>query len=684
MSLVSINLFAMSVYGGILILIVLLLRQLFRRKLPGRTFSVLWCIVLFRLIVPFSVPFSFSAYSLMGQRSVAFQDSQGIISENRIFGGGILPSGAGGENIPVKASAVNTVPAAGNAVFTAGDTDAFGASGLGSSDRERVLRIVGMGGTILCGIAFTVMYLCCIRIFKTAVPSENRFIKQWLRRNRLRRKVDVRQSDRIASPLTYGAFRPVILLPKELEDEEERKLEYILQHEMIHIRRFDGLLKLVVTAAVCLHWFNPLVWVMYILLNRDIELACDEEVLRTFGGQARKGYALTLIGMEERNFAPVSLYSGFGKNAVEERVGAIMKYRKKTKIAIGFASVMVLSVALLFATSAKAGETAGNPEEESYLAENGTNRPEGETDHEDVTLTDPPVGIGTDAGGSGEQEAGIPESGNPEVMPEEPALFSGMSYAAGEEDRYNLTYMIEGMEESEPAWLEYGQGYCILIPKEDWKMSAPEEWVSELNENVTLRIEHFSGQDSEYRGKNRDEIAEAFIAQGYQSQYTEFQFFKEENGMIHVVEIRSSVDDVWGIFYNYPSEAEGGFGVRLRAIAQNFGILSAANPVSMGGVSATAAREIVLQFMSVCQEGYIENVSEFLSESFTDDLDILKELTEWKTEELNLQMNPERDTAVASVPVKTTESEEDSLDYLTIELTKEEGVWKISSLGVEK
>ena len=154
--------------------------------------------------------------------------------------------------------------------------------------------------------------------------------------------------------------------------------------------------------------------------------------------------------------------------------------------------------------------------------------------------------------------------------------------------------------------------------------------------------------------------------------------------MIHVVEIRSSVDDVWGIFYNYPSEAEGGFGVRLRAIAQNFGILSAANPVSMGGVSATAAREIVLQFMSVCQEGYIENVSEFLSESFTDDLDILKELTEWKTEELNLQMNPERDTAVASVPVKTTESEEDSLDYLTIELTKEEGVWKISSLGVEK
>lgn len=684
MSLVSINLFAMSVYGGILILIVLPLRQLFKGKLPGRTFSVLWCIVLFRLLVPFSVPFSFSVYSLMGQRTEALQELRGSIPEGRGVGGGILPSGIGEENIPVKASAVNIVPAAGNAVFTDGDAGAFGASRFRTSDKVRVLRIAGMGGTILCGIVFTVMYLCCIRIFKTAVPSENHFIKQWLRRNRLRRKVTVRQSDRIASPLTYGVFRPVILLPKELEGEDGRKLEYILRHELIHIRRFDGVLKLVVTAALCLHWFNPLVWVMYILLNRDIELACDEEVLRAFGTQARKGYALTLIGMEERNFAPVSLYSGFGKNAVEERVGAIMKYKKKTKMAIGFASVMVLTVALFFATSAKAGEADRNPEGAPHLAEDGTNLSEGEKGYGDTTLTDPPVGIDANTGSGGGQGAAVPEHGNPETMPEGPALFSGMSYAAGEEDRYNLTYMLEGMEESEPAWLEYGQGYYILIPKEGWKMTAPEEWVSELNENVVFRVVYFGGQDSEYRGKDRDQIVEAFMAQGYQLQYTEYQLYKEVDGMVNVVEVRSGGDDVWGLVYSYPGEAEEGFGVKLRTIAQNFGILSTDNPINPGGVSGKIATETVLRFIMTCQKGNGENVSEFLSESFTDDLDVLKELTEWRTGDLNLQMNPERDAAVASVPVKTTESEEDSVDYLTIELVKEKGEWKISFLGVEK
>ena len=126
----------------------------------------------------------------------------------------------------------------------------------------------------------------------------------------------------------------MILLPRHLKQEDGQKLKYILQHEMVHIRRFDGAWKLAMTAALCLHWFNPLVWVMYAYMNRDLELSCDEEVLRIFGAEARKGYALTLIGMEESRHLPVPLYSGFGKNAVEERIGEIMKYKKKTNIAM--------------------------------------------------------------------------------------------------------------------------------------------------------------------------------------------------------------------------------------------------------------------------------------------------------------------------------------------------------------
>ena len=103
---------------------------------------------------------------------------------------------------------------------------------------------------------------------------------------------------RISSPLTFGVLRPVILVPKKTDWTDETALRYVLEHEFVHIQRFDVLSKLLLIAAVCVHWFNPLVWVMYVLANRDLELSCDETVLRRFGGDVRAAYARVLIRME--------------------------------------------------------------------------------------------------------------------------------------------------------------------------------------------------------------------------------------------------------------------------------------------------------------------------------------------------------------------------------------------------
>ena len=103
---------------------------------------------------------------------------------------------------------------------------------------------------------------------------------------------------RISSPLTFGVLRPVILLPKKTDWTDETALRYVLEHEFVHIQRFDVLSKLLLIAAVCVHRFNPLVWVMYVLANRDLELSCDETVLRRFGGDIRAAYARVLIRME--------------------------------------------------------------------------------------------------------------------------------------------------------------------------------------------------------------------------------------------------------------------------------------------------------------------------------------------------------------------------------------------------
>ncbi len=169
--------------------------------------------------------------------------------------------------------------------------------------------------------------------------------------------MEIRQSDKIAVPLTYGILRPVILLPKTTDWTDEMRLRYILTHEFTHIRRFDTLTKLALAAAFCVHWFNPLVWAMYILANRDIELSCDETVIRTLGETIKSAYALTLIELEEKKSRLTPLVNNFSKNATEERIVSIMKIRKFSLPIIVVAVLLVAGITIGFATSnIKAGD----------------------------------------------------------------------------------------------------------------------------------------------------------------------------------------------------------------------------------------------------------------------------------------------------------------------------------------
>ena len=141
----------------------------------------------------------------------------------------------------------------------------------------------------------------------------------------MKRPILVRQSDRISAPLTYGIFRPVILMPKKMDWKNEKQLQYVLSHEYVHIYRYDTVTKLIVTLALCIHWFNHFVWVMYILFNRDIELACDESVIRQFGEKSKSAYSLMLINMEATKSGLLPFCNNFSKNAIEERITAVMK-----------------------------------------------------------------------------------------------------------------------------------------------------------------------------------------------------------------------------------------------------------------------------------------------------------------------------------------------------------------------
>ncbi|MDE6053823.1 MAG: M56 family metallopeptidase [Lachnospiraceae bacterium] len=246
--------------------------------------------------------------------------------------------------------------------------------------------IIWCAGMILCISYFAISYLHCRSEFQISLPVENAFVQVWMQEHSCRRTtsimsvknafirkwiqehprrlISLRQSDRISTPLTYGIFHPVILMPKSTDWDNTEQLQYILMHEYVHICRHDALTKLIVTCALCIHWFNPMVWIMWFLFNRDVEISCDERVVRHMGESSKSAYALMLIQLEaERGgLAPLcsGLLSKLGKNAMEERITSIMKIKKKSTLAGIVAAVLVISVAAAFATSAT--EAAGTTE----------------------------------------------------------------------------------------------------------------------------------------------------------------------------------------------------------------------------------------------------------------------------------------------------------------------------------
>lgn len=325
------SLIEMSFSGSVLILAVTVIRALALNRLPKGVFLVLWGIAVLRLLAPFSIPSPLSVYSLA--ETPAAEVVETVVTDR------MRPQ-------QTEEQAISTVPA-----VTVSPSPADG----GSGESVPVWGIIWMTGAFACAAFFTVSYVRCRRKFRNTLPEEDKTVEEWLAERRLRRPVAVRRCEAVSAPLTYGVFRPVILLPVSMPDRE--RMAYVLEHELVHIQRFDVLSKLALTAAVCVHWFNPLSWVMYVLANRDIELSCDETVVRRFGLGNRSAYAMTLIHMEETRSGLPPLASGFSKNAIEERITAIMKLKKTSVLAVLLAMVLVCGVSVGFATSP--AESAG-------------------------------------------------------------------------------------------------------------------------------------------------------------------------------------------------------------------------------------------------------------------------------------------------------------------------------------
>jgi len=297
----------MSLTGAFVIAAICLAR-LPLKKAPKIISYCLWAVAGFRLVFPYSIESMFSLIPFKAQPippDIAMQPIPRIDS-----------------GIPFVNNAVSSIlPAATPA------------------ESVNPLQIWTTFGAYIWLIGVIVMFIYGVVSF---------FILKWKMRNAAHNEANIYEAENIQSPFVLGILTPGIYLPVGLSEQEK---SYIILHEQTHIRRHDHIVKFAAYFILCLHWFNPLAWVAFLLMGVDMEMSCDERVLKELGGETKKAYSLLLLSLatERRMIGGSPL--AFGEGGIKERIKNVLDFRKPSRIVMITSVVLVAALSIGFAVN---------------------------------------------------------------------------------------------------------------------------------------------------------------------------------------------------------------------------------------------------------------------------------------------------------------------------------------------
>lgn len=174
------------------------------------------------------------------------------------------------------------------------------------------------------------------------------------------------ESEAIASPFVFGILKPVIYMPLHLSEQEKT---YILSHERYHIKRRDYLVKIMAFGLLSVYWFHPFVWLAFYLMSQDMEMSCDEQVLKALGAEERKAYSTLLLSFAQGKKIPLIAPLSFGESNVKSRIRQILQYKKPTIWAIAAIVVVMVVVGISCLTDASKAENKGDTDNVSISSE---------------------------------------------------------------------------------------------------------------------------------------------------------------------------------------------------------------------------------------------------------------------------------------------------------------------------
>ena len=341
-------LLSLSVSGALLLLLILGLKPLYKNKFSKRWQYYIWIVVALRLLLPFTPD-----TTIIGSLFEKF-DTTAITNE--------IPTNP---NVPVPADTGNSKaePIQTNReITTAAMREPF--------NKYVCLFFIWSALALVLFVRKITVYQGFIQYIKAGNKEVSdikilNLLSDCEEKLNIKTRVELSCNPLIASPMLIGFFRPRIILPVgELEDKE---LSYIFVHELTHYKQRDMFYKWLIQIIVCVHWFNPFVYLLEKEVNKSCELSCDEKVLSVLDDKAKREYGDTLISfLKSSNLYKSSLASVTlteGAEQLKERLGAIMKFRKKSKVVIAITTIFTVAVCVcFFVTGAYAAPSANSKE----------------------------------------------------------------------------------------------------------------------------------------------------------------------------------------------------------------------------------------------------------------------------------------------------------------------------------
>ena len=648
---IFLSILGISVSIGLIVIGLIFLTPLLNKRYAAKWKYLIWIFLALRLLVPFSGTNGQYVMDRISQLNVEMnsgsrENGTDTPTDTAIPYRGIVVEIPAQMTTPMNASSENNT------------------AGITILDLITLVWIIG-------NLIFISVHLISYSHYKRQVIKRGRVIKethilsQLFRLKRelhIGRTVCMMEYEEAESPMIIGFLKPVLVLPKEQYSSED--LFFILKHELVHLKRGDVYLKLLFVTANAVHWFNPIIWIMQKEAVIDMELSCDERVTQGTSFALKKAYTETLLSMLHKQCVKKTVLStqfyGGTKIMKKRFKNILIRNRKKNGISILLCAV-VLSITLGMLVGCSV--TKDNTEKERIENEDAANE-----DMRNVT------------------EQSIPESAQTAPIPVDNSSADNNTL----EDAITLTFSKEGEQEQKQATLAVGNGYSLYLPDdEQWYLSAPDLWKTEINGQVTLWITHFEGE-------TEDSVNQELEGDDYTEEDTH-RWWKQEGDLLYHVEQKVFENNIWGIFYSYPVDFEEGWGREFPVIVDTFALSNETDHREMnnsireceylGDEDCQRIRTLLEAFAESYFDRDVDAIQKFLSSTYAGAVDLYEgtgRISDVTVKGLSDTDEKKIENGKCTVSIEFRDSTyEDMFLYLTFVLVKEQGEWKIQFYGVE-